>query len=72
MVKAGDEVSVRNKAKEMAFVIEAVASTEREVPEYMEIDAKELKGKFIRIPKLADIPYATQMEPNLVVEFYSR
>lgn len=72
LVKAGDEVSVRNKAKEMAFVIEASAATSREVPEYMEIDAKELKGKFIRIPKLADIPYATQMEPNLVVEFYSR
>lgn len=72
LVKAGDEISVRNKAKEMAFVIEAIASTSREVPEYMEVDAKEMKGKFIRIPQLADVPYATQMEPNLVVEFYSR
>lgn len=72
LVKAGDEIAVRNKAKEMAFVIEAAAATNREVPEYMEADAKELKGKFIRIPQLADVPYATQMEPNLVVEFYSR
>lgn len=72
LVKAGDEISVRNKAKEMAFVIEAVAATDREIPEYMEADAKEMKGKFIRIPQLADVPYATQMEPNLVVEFYSR
>ena len=71
LVKAGDEISVRDKAKEMAFVIEAAAST-REVPDYMEVDAKALKGTFIRMPKLADIPYATQMEPNLVVEFYSR
>lgn len=72
LVKAGDEIAVRNKAKEMAFVIEAAAATNRDVPEYMEADAKELKGKFIRIPQLADVPYATQMEPNLVVEFYSR
>jgi len=72
MVKPGDEISVRNKAKEMAFVIEAAAATDREVPDYMEVDAKNFTGKFIRVPKLADVPYATQMEPNLVVEFYSR
>ena len=72
MVKPGDEIAVRNKAKEMAFVIEAVAATDREVPDYMEVDAKNFSGKFIRVPKLADVPYATQMEPNLVVEFYSR
>ncbi|MBO7257744.1 MAG: 30S ribosomal protein S4 [Alphaproteobacteria bacterium] len=72
MVKPGDEISVRNKAKEMAFVIEAGAATDREVPDYMEVDAKNFTGKFIRVPKLADVPYATQMEPNLVVEFYSR
>ena len=72
MVKPGDEISVLNKAKEMAFVIEAAAATDREVPDYMEVDAKNFTGKFIRVPKLADVPYATQMEPNLVVEFYSR
>lgn len=72
MVKVGDEISVRNKAKEMAFVIEASAATDREVPDYMEVDSKNFCGKFIRVPKLADVPYATQMEPNLVVEFYSR
>ncbi len=72
MVKPGDEIAVRNKAKEMAFVIEAMAATDREVPEYMSVDAKEMKGTFVRVPSLADIPYATQMEPNLVIEFYSR
>lgn len=72
MVKPGDEIAVRNKAKEMAFVIEAMAATDREVPEYMSVDAKEMKGTFVRVPALADIPYATQMEPNLVIEFYSR
>ncbi len=72
LVKEGDEISIRSKAKEMALVIDALASTEREVPDYMEVDAKEGKGKFVRVPKLADIPYAVQMEPNLVIEFYSR
>ena len=72
LVKAGDEISVRSRAKEMAFVIEAIAATDREVPDYMEVDAKAMKGTFIRVPKLADVPYATQIEPNLVVEFYSR
>ena len=56
----------------MALVIDALAATDREVPEYMEVDAKAGTGKFIRVPQLADIPYATQMEPNLVIEFYSR
>ena len=72
LVKPGDEISIRSKAKEMALVIDALAATDREVPEYMEVDAKAGTGKFIRVPQLADIPYATQMEPNLVIEFYSR
>jgi small subunit ribosomal protein S4 len=50
----------------------AVASAEREVPEYIEVDHKAMKGKFLRAPKLTDVPYPVQMEPNLVIEFYSR
>ena len=72
MVREGDVVSVRERSREMALVMEAVASSERDVPEYMEVDAKALKGTFVRTPKLADVPYPVQMEPNLVVEFYSR
>lgn len=72
LVKPGDVIALRPKAKDMAVVIESLAMTDREVPDYMEVDAKEGKGTFIRVPAFADIPYATQMEPNLVVEFYSR
>ena len=68
----GDEVAVRGRSKSMALIIEATQSTERDVPDYLEVDHKELKGKFIRAPKLADVPYPVQMEPNLVIEFYSR
>jgi small subunit ribosomal protein S4 len=45
---------------------------ERDVPDYMGIDHRAMRGRFLRAPKLADVPYPVQMEPNLVVEFYSR
>jgi small subunit ribosomal protein S4 len=72
LVKEGDEVEVRQKSRELPLVLEAVNSSEREVPEYLEVDFKALKGRFVRVPQLAEVPYPAQMEPNLVVEFYSR
>ena len=72
LVKPGDEIAVRSKAKEMAIVAEALAATDRNVPDYMTLDEKEMKGTFVRVPTFSEIPYATQMEPNLVIEFYSR
>ena len=71
-VKDNDTIEVREKAKQMAVIIEATASTERDVPDYLEVDHAKLRGKFLRAPKLADVPYPVTMEPNLVVEFYSR
>ncbi len=71
-VKDGDTVEVRGKSKQMALVLEAVASGERDFATYHEVDAAALKGKYVRAPKLADVPFPVQMEPNLVVEFYSR
>jgi small subunit ribosomal protein S4 len=68
----GDVVSVRARSKSMALILEATQSVERDVPDYLEVDHKDLKGAFIRAPKLADVPYPVQMEPNLVIEFYSR
>ena len=67
-----DEISLKEKSKDMALVLEAAQSTERDVPDYLQVDHKEMKGSFVRAPKLADVPYPVQMEPNLVVEFYSR
>ena len=71
-VKDGAEIELTSKAKEMAVVLEAVQSAERDVPDYMTVDHKAMKGSFVRAPKLADVPYPVQMEPSLVVEFYSR
>ena len=71
-VKDGDAIELKPKARQMVLVLEAVASGERDVPDYVEIDHERMKGRFIRAPKLADVPYPVTMEPNLVVEFYSR
>jgi len=72
IVEDNDTIEIREKSKQMAVIIEATASTERDVPDYLEVDHAKLKGKFIRAPKLTDVPYPVTMEPNLVVEFYSR
>ena len=69
-VKVGDVVELGSKAKEMALVLEAQGLTERDVPEYVSIDGH--KATYVRVPTLDEVPYAVKMEPNLVVEFYSR
>ena len=72
LVKDGDEIEVREKSKQLGVVLDAAQSGERDVPDYMEVDHRAMKGKFGRSPKLTDVPFPVTMEPNLVVEFYSR
>ena len=72
MVKVGDVIEVREKSKQLPMVIAAVESTNREQPAYLEVDNKKLSAKFTFVPKYDDVPYAAVMEPNLVIEFYSR
>jgi small subunit ribosomal protein S4 len=67
----GDEVSLSNKAQEMALVLEAQSLAERDIPEYVAMDGT-AKATFTRVPTLDEVPYPVKMEPNLVVEFYSR
>ncbi len=71
-LKDGDQIEVVSSMKENVNVVMASQSSERDVPEYMEVDHKAMKGRFIRAPKLTDVPYPVHMEPNLVIEFYSR
>ncbi|PHP66621.1 30S ribosomal protein S4 [Zhengella mangrovi] len=70
--RPGDVIEVREKSKQLALVIEATQLAERDVPDYIDADHNKMVATFARIPGLADVPYAVQMEPNLVVEFYSR
>jgi small subunit ribosomal protein S4 len=71
-VKVGELVEVKDKSKELAIVIEATGLAERDVPDYIEVDHSKMTAKLSRIPVLTDVPYPVQMEPHLVVEFYSR
>ena len=71
-VKDGDEIELRSKMQENAIVIDAIQSGERDLPNYVDVDLKKMKGKFLRAPSLADVGYPVQMEPNLVIEYYSR
>jgi len=70
--KPGDVIEVREKSKQLVIVLESVQLAERDVPEYVEADHNKMIAKYTRVPGLSDVPYAVQMEPNLVVEFYSR
>ena len=72
MVKAGDVIEVREKSKKLACVLAAIESQTRDWPEYLDVDAKKLTAKYTFVPKFQDIPYAAVMEPNLVIEYYSR
>ncbi len=71
-VKEGDVIEVRAKSKQLALVLEAVGLTERDVPDYLEVDHSKMVAKFVRQPGLGDVPYPVQMEPNLIVEFYAK
>jgi len=71
-LRDGDEVIVSSRMKDNVNVALAIQSAERDVPEYVEANHKDFKGRFIRGPKLGDVPYPVSMEPNLVIEFYSR
>jgi small subunit ribosomal protein S4 len=71
-VRDNDTIEVKEKSKQLAVVLDADAEPERDVPEYLEVDHRAMKGRFVRAPKLSDVPYPVQMEPHLVVEFYSR
>jgi small subunit ribosomal protein S4 len=71
-VKVGDVVEVKEKSQQMNLVLEAQALTERDVPDYIDADSGKLTAKLSRVPVFSDVPYPVQMEPHLVVEYYSR
>ncbi len=71
-VRPGDQIEVQEKSKQLALVLEAVQLAERDVPDYVAVDHNKMTASYARVPQLADVPYPVLMEPNLVVEFYSR
>jgi small subunit ribosomal protein S4 len=71
-LKVGDLVEVKDKSKQLALVLEANQLAERDTPDYIEVDHSKMTAKFGRVPALNEVPYPVQMEPHLVVEYYSR
>lgn len=72
MVKPGDEITVSEKAKQMPLVVLALESAELPFAEYVKVDAANFVATLVRIPEFTEVPYPVQMQPELVVEFYSR
>ena len=72
LVKPGDVIEVKDSSKQLVIVLESVQLAERDVPDYIDADHTKMKATYTRIPTLSEVPYAVQMEPNLVIEFYSR
>ena len=72
VVTEEDIIEIRDKSKQLAFIDIALANKERETPEYIQLDEKNKKVTFVRIPKFEEVPYPVIMEPNLVIEYYSR
>jgi small subunit ribosomal protein S4 len=71
-LKVGDVVEVKESSKQLTIVLESSQLSERDVPDFLEVDHSKMTAKFNRIPHLSDVPFAVQMEPHLIVEFYSR
>ena len=72
MVKEGDVIEIKDSSKNLAIVQVAIELPERDIPDYVDVDVKAKKATYLRVPSPEDIPYPVQMEPHLVVEFYSR
>lgn len=71
-VREGDVIDIKEKSRQVLLVLEAVDSPERDVPDYIDVDLQKMSSTFLRVPKLLDVPYSVKMEPNLVIEYYSR
>ena len=72
LLKEEDKIELREKSKQLANIDISLASKERDVPEYIQMQEKEKSVKFVRVPKFSEVPYPVLMEPNLVIEYYSR
>ncbi len=72
LVSEKDIIEIKDKSKELNVISVALVSKEREIPEYIQMDEKNKTAKLIRVPKFSEVPYPTIMEPNLVIEYYSR
>ena len=72
LIKTEDTIEIKDKSKDLNIIVGALVNKERDVPDYIQIDEKSRKVKLIRVPKFSEVPYPAIMQPNLVIEYYSR
>ena len=72
LLKDTDQIEVNEKSKKLNVIDGSIQSKEREIPEYIQFDGKSKSVKLVRVPKFSEVPYPVIMEPNLVIEYYSR
>ena len=72
LITEKDTIEIKDKSKELVIIAGALVSKEREIPDYIQLDEKNKRVKLLRVPKFSEVPYPSIMEPNLVVEYYSR
>ena len=72
LVSDKDSIEIKDKSKELTVIAGAIGSKERDIPDYIQMDEKNKIAKLIRVPKFSEVPYPSIMEPNLLVEYYSR
>jgi len=72
LVKEGDVIEVKEKAKKNPLIMESLQNMERDIPSYLDVDPKNMKVKFLKVPSVAEVPYPVEMNISLIVEFYSR
>ena len=72
VLKPGDVVEITDRAKQMKVITDSITANERPIPEYIEMDIPNMSAKYLKVPMFEEIPYAIEMHPHLVIEFYSR
>jgi small subunit ribosomal protein S4 len=71
-VRVGDVITLKENARTIPMVVQAQNNKDRDIPDYLNVDEKKFEATYVRIPAFEEVPYPVKMEPNLVVEFYSR
>ncbi len=70
-VRPGDVIEVAQKAKaQLRIKASAEAAESRGIPEWLEVDAKALKGTFKSLPARTDLP--STVNESMIIELYSK
>ncbi|MCL4490776.1 MAG: 30S ribosomal protein S4 [Nitrospirae bacterium] len=71
LLRDGDVVEVRESSRELQAITESLSiAGHRGFPVWVEVDAKSLKGKFVRVPSRDEMQLPVQEQ--LIVELYSK